>query len=86
MPAAWERTSERWSCSRRAGGIGTVASEPKPVVTPYTGSAASACRAVTAALRSIAPRAAAASETWTSLRATAITSSGRRSGPTSITG
>ena len=34
MPAAWERNSERCSCSRRSAGIGTVASEPKPVETP----------------------------------------------------
>ena len=34
MPAACERTSERWSSSRRSGGMRVVASEPKPVETP----------------------------------------------------
>ena len=34
MPAACERISECWSSARRSGGIGVVASEPKPVDTP----------------------------------------------------
>ena len=34
MPAACERTSARWSSSRRSGGMRVVASEPKPVETP----------------------------------------------------
>ena len=33
-PAACERTSARWSSSRRSTGIVTLASEPKPVDTP----------------------------------------------------
>ena len=34
MPAAWERTSARWSSARRSGGIQVSASEPNPVETP----------------------------------------------------
>ena len=34
IPAAWERTSARWSSSRRSASIATLASEPNPVETP----------------------------------------------------
>ena len=34
MPAACERISARWSSSRRSAGMTTLASEPKPVLTP----------------------------------------------------
>ena len=33
-PAAWERTSDRWSWVRRSGSMYTSARDPKPVDTP----------------------------------------------------
>ncbi len=77
-PAACERTTARWSSSRRSAGMRTVASDPNPVETPYAGSVASLSDDTTAALASIAARAASVSSTRTPSRATAITSPGVR--------
>src|SRR5215211_1494424 len=85
IPAAWERISARWSSSRLAAGIGVVASDPKPVETPYAGSSDSARRSTIAALWAIARRAPSLSVTLASSRATATTSTGSMPRPVSST-
>src|SRR5215218_14118 len=77
MPAACERISARWSSARRGAGIGVVASDPKPVEMPYTGSSDSDSLATTWALSAIARRASSASATCAPSRATATTSPGK---------
>ncbi len=81
-PAACERTSERWSCSRISAGMCRVASAPKPVEMPYAGVVAAASSSTTARARSIAATAWSVSATSAPSRATATTSS-IASGPTS---
>ena len=73
-PAACERIRDRCRSTRRSAGIGVVASEPKPVDTPYAGSSESASPSTIAALAAIASIAASVSVTSASSRATATTS------------
>ena len=80
-PAACERTSERCSWARISAGMCRVASAPKPVETPYTGSSDAASSSMTSRARAIA--ASASSVRWTGApsRATAR-SSVNETGPT----
>jgi hypothetical protein len=57
IPAACERTSDTWSSAVRAAGITVVASEPNPVVTPYTGWSPATMRSTSAADLPMASRA-----------------------------
>ena len=75
QPAACDRMSERCSWVRLSCGMCLVASAPKPVEMPYTGSACAASASTMVRVRSIAASASGERMTSASRRATATTSS-----------
>ena len=80
-PAACERISERWSCSRSSPGMWRVARAPNPVEIPYAGVGAAASSSTTARARSIPTSASSVSSTAAPPRVTKTTSS-TDTGPT----
>ena len=74
MPAACERISASCSSALRSGGMTVLASDPKPVETPYTGSSEAAWASTMAALRASASPASSPTVTGAPWRATLTTS------------